>query len=107
MSEDSTFFTPESILGPEGLLARRMKGYESRPQQLRMANDVLNAFLTKKHLVVEAGTGVGKSFGYLVPAILATSQHYEYDGQFQRPFRRVIVSTQTISLQEQLISKDL
>ena len=107
MSEDSTFFTPESILGPEGLLARRMKGYESRPQQLRMANDVLNAFLTKKHLVVEAGTGVGKSFGYLVPAILATSQYYDYDGRVQRPFRRVIVSTQTISLQEQLISKDL
>ena len=107
MSEDPTFFTPETILGPEGLLAHRMKGYESRPQQVRMANDVLNAFLTKKHLVVEAGTGVGKSFGYLVPAILATSQQYDYDGQFQRPFRRVIVSTQTISLQEQLISKDL
>ena len=107
MSEDPTFFTPESILGPEGLLARRMKGYEARPQQVRMANDVLNAFLTKKHLVVEAGTGVGKSFGYLVPAILTTAQYYDYNGRVQRPFRRVIVSTQTISLQEQLISKDL
>jgi len=107
MSEDSTFFTPEMILGSEGLLARRMKGYEPRPQQIRMAEDVLDAFLTKNHLVVEAGTGVGKSFGYLVPAILATSQRYDFDGQFQRPYRRVVISTQTISLQEQLISKDL
>ncbi|MBQ4144380.1 MAG: helicase [Thermoguttaceae bacterium] len=106
MSED-LIFTPENILGAEGLLARRMKGYEPRPQQIVMANDILDSFLGKDHLVVEAGTGVGKSFGYLVPAILATTQEYLFEGEKQRPYRRVVISTQTISLQEQLIRKDL
>ncbi len=107
MTEDLTRFTPENILGTGGLLARQMKGYEIREQQIVMANDILRAFLEKHHLVVEAGTGVGKSFGYLVPAILATSQEYDFSGSVQRPYRRIIVSTQTISLQEQLIQKDL
>lgn len=107
MSDDFTRFTPENILGSDGLLARKMKGYEPRPQQIVMANDILNAFLTKNHLVIEAGTGVGKSFGYLVPSILAATQEYPVDGECRSLFRRVIVSTQTISLQEQLIQKDL
>lgn len=107
MTDETFQFTPESILGANGLLAQRMKGYEAREQQIVMATDILNAFLTKNHLVVEAGTGVGKSFGYLVPAILATMQEYLVEGQKKVPFRRVIVSTQTISLQEQLIQKDL
>ncbi|MDO4574453.1 MAG: helicase C-terminal domain-containing protein [Planctomycetia bacterium] len=101
------FFTPESILGPGGLLATRMPGYEVRTQQVIMANDILRSFQEKSHLVVEAGTGVGKSFGYLVPAILATTQEYEREGKKRKLFQRVIVSTQTISLQEQLIQKDL
>ncbi len=107
MSDDFTRFTPENILGNDGLLARRMKGYEPRPQQIVMANDILNAFLTKNHLVIEAGTGVGKSFGYLVPSILAATQEYPVGDENRALFRRVIVSTQTISLQEQLIQKDL
>lgn len=107
MSDETIFYTPETILDADGLLARRMRGYEPRRQQVEMAHDILDAFLSKNHLVIEAGTGVGKSFGYLVPAILATSQEYYRDGQNRRPFRRIIVSTQTISLQEQLIQKDL
>jgi len=107
MSDDFTRFTPENILGNNGLLARKMKGYEARPQQIVMANDILNAFLTKNHLVIEAGTGVGKSFGYLVPSILAATQEYPRFDENRTLFRRVVISTQTISLQEQLIQKDL
>ncbi len=92
------------ILGPNGLIAGRLKSYEHRDQQLEMAAGVAAAIREKKHLVVEAGTGVGKSFGYLVPAILSLAESQEaVDGGK----RRIIVSTHTISLQEQLINKDL
>src|SRR5215467_7834745 len=63
----------ESILGPEGRIAHRLKAYEQRPEQLQMAHAVAEAIASRKHLVVEAGTGVGKSFAYLVPAILAAT----------------------------------
>jgi len=87
----------QSALGPDGLVARSLKGYEHRPEQIAMAEAVDRAFRADRHLVVEAGTGVGKSFAYLVPAIhLAT-----------REKRRVVLSTYTISLQEQLVEKDL
>jgi len=86
-----------SILAPDGLVAKRLPGYEHRPQQLEMAAAVDAAFAGRRHLVVEAGTGVGKSFAYLVPAIR----------EAVREQRRVVVSTYTISLQEQLIEKDL
>jgi len=87
----------QSALGPDGLVARSLKGYEHRPEQIAMAEAVDRAFRAGRHLVVEAGTGVGKSFAYLVPAIhLAT-----------REKRRVLLSTYTISLQEQLVEKDL
>jgi ATP-dependent DNA helicase DinG len=89
------------ILGPGGLIARRLPHYEQRPQQLAMARAVAEAIGARRHLVVEAGTGVGKSFGYLAPAILAAT----HPAQEQPP--RVVVSTHTISLQEQLILKDL
>src|SRR4051794_35374666 len=56
------------ILAPDGLIARRLPGFESRPQQLDMAAAVADAITRKKKLLVEAGTGVGKSFAYLVPA---------------------------------------
>ena len=85
------------ILGPRGPIARALSGYEVRPQQLQMARAVAEAFAAPEHLLVEAGTGVGKSFAYLVPAIAAVAER----GQ------RVIVSTFTISLQEQLVTKDL
>ena len=87
----------ESILAPDGLVAKHLPAYEHRRQQLEMAAAVDAAFRGNRHLVVEAGTGVGKSFAYLVPAIR----------EAVREKRRVVVSTYTISLQEQLIEKDL
>jgi ATP-dependent DNA helicase DinG len=90
--------SPSDILGPDGSIARRLPAYEARPQQLAMAEAVAKAIVEPHHLMVEAGTGVGKSFAYLVPAILAATADKEC---------RVVVSTHTISLQEQLIHKDL
>jgi ATP-dependent DNA helicase DinG len=86
------------ILGPDGLIARKLHGFESRPQQLDMAEAVAEAIDHKRQLLVEAGTGVGKSFAYLVPAIQAVSARKDF---------KVVISTHTISLQEQLIRKDL
>src|SRR5262249_30893382 len=77
--------------------AQRMAGYEARPQQLEMAHAVARAIEAQTHLMVEAGTGVGKSFAYLVPAILAAVEQG----------KKVVVSTHTISLQEQLLQKDI
>jgi len=96
--------TPAEILGPDGRIAARLPHYEQRPEQLAMADAVARAIADKHHLIAEAGTGVGKSFAYLVPAILAVAQ--PRDGEEASP-KRVIVSTHTISLQEQLIQKDL
>ena len=94
---------PGEILGPEGRLAQRLAGYELRPQQLEMADAVAAAIRDETHLMVEAGTGTGKSLAYLVPAILAVTS-----GEGQKPSaRRIVVSTHTISLQQQLISHDL
>src|SRR5438552_11061967 len=87
-----------SILGPDGSIARRLPNYEPRPQQLDMAEAVAQAITDKHHLMVEAGTGVGKSFAYLVPAALAAAASKDC---------RVVVSTHTISLQEQLVFKDV
>src|SRR5688500_6835210 len=90
--------TLESILGPDGAIARRLaERYEHRPQQLEMAAAVERAFAEGHHLLVEAGTGVGKSFAYHLPAI-------DYA---VRTKKRVVISTHTISLQEQLIDKDI
>ncbi|GAG10738.1 unnamed protein product, partial [marine sediment metagenome] len=72
-------------------------GYETRDEQTAMALAVRDAFSDNEHLIVEAGTGVGKSFAYLVPGILRAGEHQQ----------RLIVSTYTIALQEQLIQKDL
>ena len=91
------------ILGPRGRIAARLKQYEERPQQVEMAQAVARAIQQKRSLVVEAGTGVGKSFAYLVPAIQWCTAPREED----EPRRRVIISTHTISLQEQLIEKDI
>jgi ATP-dependent DNA helicase DinG len=85
-------------------LAARLPNYEQRPQQLDMASAVWRAIACKHHLIVEAGTGVGKSFGYLVPAILAAADNSD---DKEPLVKRVIVSTHTISLQEQLMQKDL
>ncbi len=68
---------PVSILGPGGAIARRLPSYEHREEQLAMAEAVARAIERPGHLVVEAGTGVGKSFAYLVPAIQATADPEE------------------------------
>ncbi|MCP4592658.1 MAG: DEAD/DEAH box helicase, partial [bacterium] len=86
-----------ALLGPGGAVARRLPNYEPRPQQLEMAQAVGEAFAASSALMVEAGTGVGKSFAYLLPAIQRVIEHGE----------RVVISTHTIALQEQLIHKDL
>lgn len=100
------------ILGPDGRIAARLQNYEQRPQQLEMAEAVAKAIAEKKHLVAEAGTGVGKSFAYLVPAILAATELQAErgptaNGDAPPPGPKIVVSTHTISLQEQLIGKDL
>ncbi len=106
-----------SILGDEGAISRRLKNYESRSEQLEMAASVEQAIREKKHLIVEAGTGVGKSFAYLVPAILfaTADQGKQTPGNEEgtategsKPKRkRVVISTHTISLQEQLHHRDI
>lgn len=87
----------EKLLAPDGLIAQAMTCFEPRPQQVQMARAVQKALDAGRRLVVEAGTGVGKSFGYLVPII----------DRLAREPARVLVSTFTITLQEQLISKDI
>jgi ATP-dependent DNA helicase DinG len=88
----------DAILGPNGSIARRLSGFELRPQQEQMARAVADAIASRRHLMVEAGTGVGKSFAYLVPAVLAALESRDC---------KVVVSTHTINLQEQLIHKDI
>ncbi len=92
-----------SILGEQGCIANRLTQYEKRPQQIEMAAAVDRAIADESHLLVEAGTGVGKSFAYLIPAILAATAHKKN----REKRKRVIVSTHTISLQEQLIQRDI
>lgn len=92
------------ILGENGRIAARLASYEQRPEQLAMAEAVGAAIRRKRHLVVEAGTGVGKSFAYLVPAILAAAGERQEEG---KPTLTAVIATHTISLQEQLIQKDL
>ncbi|HKS30167.1 MAG TPA: ATP-dependent DNA helicase [Pyrinomonadaceae bacterium] len=87
----------EEIFGRDGLIARAHPEYEYRPGQIQMAEAVLRAFHEKRHLIVEAGTGTGKTLAYLVPAIAAAVSR----GQ------RVIISTGTKNLQEQLMEKDI
>ena len=85
------------LLADTGAIARRLAGFEVRPQQLAMAAAVERAFDERQRLFVEAGTGVGKSFAYLIPAIRRVVERGE----------RVVIATNTISLQEQLIEKDI
>ena len=85
------------VFGEAGLLESTLDGFETRPEQLEMAEAVTSALQNETHLVVEAGTGVGKSLAYLIPALL----HSIRNGS------RVLVSTNTINLQEQLVGKDI
>ena len=83
----------DEVLGSGSPLARRLPGYEAREGQLAMARAVEQALAHDGHLFVEAGTGTGKTFAYLVPAILSG--------------RKVVISTATHALQEQIFSKDI
>lgn len=83
----------ERVFGLGGWLARHHPRYEHRPAQLEMAEEVAAALENRKHLIAEAGTGTGKTLAYLVPIILSG--------------RRVVISTGTKNLQEQLFTKDL
>jgi DNA polymerase-3 subunit epsilon/ATP-dependent DNA helicase DinG len=86
-----------SILEYGGPFAQYFESFEQRPEQVDMLRAVTNALSYGSHLMVEAGTGVGKSFAYLVPAALFALQNNT----------RVLVSTNTINLQDQLIQRDL
>ncbi len=85
------------VFGPEGLIATTHPEYEHRPGQIKMAEAVLRAFEQRRHLIVEAGTGTGKTLAYLVPAIAAACGSGA----------RVVISTGTKNLQEQLMDKDI
>ncbi|QDU98324.1 ATP-dependent DNA helicase [Lignipirellula cremea] len=98
--------TPTDILGPGGRISARLPHYEHRTEQLAMADAVASALKGSHHLVAEAGTGVGKSFAYLVPAILRVAAAQAASDGTKEPLR-IVVSTHTIALQEQLLQKDL
>src|SRR6188474_1445705 len=83
----------DEVFGPTGPLKRSLPGYTPRRSQLAMATRIENALLQRAPLVVEAGTGTGKTFAYLVPALLSG--------------KRVLISTGTRTLQDQLFNKDL
>ncbi len=85
--------TIEETFAKEGPIARALPGFEPRPGQVQMAQLVERGILEGMHTIVEAGTGVGKSLAYLVPAI--------------RSKKKIVLSTGTIALQEQLVRKDL
>ena len=93
----STALNIDDFFAPGGVVGKSFDGYERRQQQVDMARAVQKAISTKRHLVVEAGTGVGKSLAYLVPAIEKAILGAN----------RVVISTFTIALQEQLINKDI
>jgi Rad3-related DNA helicase/DNA polymerase III epsilon subunit-like protein len=86
-----------ALLRPGGAVAAALPGFEERPEQLRMMEAVTEAFNKGEHLLVEAGTGTGKSLAYLLPSI-----YYSV-----RNGCRVVVSTNTINLQDQLFGKDI
>src|SRR3954468_4058417 len=85
-----------TIFAEDGLLSKA-RNFEFRPEQQEMAIAVAQALEEERHLVVEAGTGVGKSLAYLIPSIL-----FALEGK-----KKAIISTQTINLQEQLVDKDI
>lgn len=86
----------QEIFSQSGLLSRA-SNFEYRPEQQQMAMAVASALQDRRHLLVEAGTGVGKSFAYLIPAILFAVGSK----------KKAVISTHTINLQEQLVEKDL
>ncbi len=86
-----------ALLEPDGKIEKAMPGFEHRPQQVAMLRAVTEAFNEPYHLMVEAGTGTGKSMAYLIPAIEWAVTNNS----------RVVISTNTINLQDQILTKDL
>lgn len=101
--EPETYTTPLDLdkaaayLENDGAFSQELTYYEERPQQIQMLRAVGNAFSRGRHMLIEAGTGTGKSFAYLIPSALWATQNGE----------RVVISTNTINLQDQLIRKDI
>ena len=87
----------DADLGPDGLIARLLPKYEDRPAQRELAATIAKLYNEGGVGLLEAGTGIGKSLGYLVPALRWAAANGE----------RTVVSTNTINLQEQLVGKDL
>jgi ATP-dependent DNA helicase DinG len=87
----------KAILSPGGLFSTYLKSFESRSEQVEMLQAVASALSNSQHLMVEAGTGIGKSYAYLVPAALWSTRNNT----------RVVISTNTLNLQDQLINKDI
>src|SRR5581483_8964139 len=83
----------DDVFAPGGPIERALDGFEARPGQVQMAQLIERGFLEGMHTIVEAGTGVGKSLAYLVPAL--------------RSGKKIVLSTGTIALQEQLFQKDI
>lgn len=93
MSSPARMLRANSFFSPRGFLSQWHPNYEHRPGQLEMAQAVEKAIEEKKTLLVEAGTGIGKTLAYLIPAILSG--------------KRVVISTGTKNLQEQIFHKDI
>ncbi|HVF30507.1 MAG TPA: ATP-dependent DNA helicase, partial [Pyrinomonadaceae bacterium] len=87
----------QTVFGPGGLISRAHEKYEYRDGQVKMSEAITKAFEDKRHLIVEAGTGTGKTLAYLIPAIAAALSTN----------KRVVISTGTKNLQEQLMEKDI
>ena len=85
------------MMADGGPVSRAIPGYEARQEQVEMMKAVAESINARRHLIVEGGTGIGKSLAYLLPAVLHALNNH----------RRVVVSTNTINLQEQLINKDV
>ena len=85
--------TIEQVLGPEGRLAARLDGFEFRPSQIAMARLIDRGLEEKRHVLIEAGTGTGKTLGYLTPIVLSG--------------KKAVISTGTKNLQEQIAFKDV
>ncbi|MDH4240299.1 MAG: DEAD/DEAH box helicase, partial [Phycisphaerae bacterium] len=97
MIKANTGLDIEAVFGAGGVISQSFGGFEKRAEQVEMARAVQKALADRRHLAVEAGTGVGKSFAYLIPAIELV---YKSAG-------KVLISTFTITLQEQLTGKDI
>ena len=93
MAELANELDVAAVLGPDGIIGEQVDGFESRASQLAMAELIAEAISLGESRVIEASTGIGKSFAYLVPAFLSNS--------------RVVISTGTRNLQDQLFQKDI